>query len=56
VEPSLTLGEVPLAVFLGIAAVLGSRWAVTAGKLRAIVRQRRLLDHELAESARSAAR
>jgi hypothetical protein len=56
VEPSLTLGEVPLAVFLGIAAVLGARWALTAGKLTAIVRQRRLLDRELAESARSAAR
>jgi hypothetical protein len=56
VEPSLTFGEVPLAVFLGIAAVLGARWALTAGKLTAIVRQRRLLDRELAESARSAAR
>jgi hypothetical protein len=56
VEPSLTLGEVPLAVFLGIAAVLGARWALTAGQLTSIIHQRRLLDRELAESARSAAR
>jgi hypothetical protein len=56
VEPSLALGELPLAAFLGIAAVLGARWALAAGELTGIVRQRRLLDSDLAESARRSAR
>ena len=54
-EPSLTLGEVPLAAALGVAAVLGGRWLLAAGELTAIVRQRRHLDKDLAESARAIA-
>ena len=55
-EPSLTLGELPLAAALGVAAVLGGRWLLAAGELTAIVRQRRQLDKDLAESARAVAR
>lgn len=43
-EPSLTLGELPLAVLLGTSAALAGRWSLAAGELAAIVRQRRLLD------------
>jgi hypothetical protein len=50
-EPSLTLGEAPLAIFLGAAAALAGRWALAAGEVAAIVRQRRRLDHDL-EGAR----
>ena len=46
-EGSLALGELPLAVGLGIAAVLGGRWLLVAGELAGIVRQRRRLDKEL---------
>lgn len=49
VEPSLTLGELPLAVFLGVAAVLGARWLLAAGEVFAIVRQRRRLESDLAQ-------
>ena len=48
---SLTLGEAPLAVLLGIAAVLAGRWALAAGQLAAIIGQRRRLDRDL-EGAR----
>jgi hypothetical protein len=55
-EQSLALGEVPLAAVLGVAAVLGGRWLLAAGELTRIVRQRRLLDQDLDESARAIAR
>ena len=47
-EPSLTLGELPLAAVLGIAAALGGRWLLAAGDLAGIVRQRRVLERDLA--------
>jgi hypothetical protein len=50
-EPSLSLGEVPLAVLLGVAAAVAGRWSLAAGELAAIVEQRRRLDHDL-ESGR----
>ena len=50
-DGSLALREVPLAVGLGIAAVLGGRWLLVAGELAAMVRQRRRLDKELKEPA-----
>jgi hypothetical protein len=46
-EPSLTLGEAPLAAFLGVAAVLGGRWLLAAGQVAALVGQRRRLDRDL---------
>lgn len=49
VEPSPTLGELPLAVFLGVAAVVGARWLLAAGALLGIVRQRRRLESDLAQ-------
>jgi hypothetical protein len=49
-EPSLALGELPLALMLGIAAVVGGRWLLAAPELAGIVRQRRRLDSDLAES------
>jgi uncharacterized membrane protein YphA (DoxX/SURF4 family) len=55
-EPSLSLGEVPLAVCLGAAAVLAARWALASRELLAIVRQRRALDRELGQTARGVAR
>jgi len=55
-EPSLTLGELPLATALGVTAVLGGRWLLAAGELTGIVRQRRQLDKDLAEAARAVAR
>lgn len=55
-EPSLTLGELPLAAALGAAAVLGGRWLLAAGELTRIVRQRRHLDKDLAEAAQVIAR
>jgi uncharacterized membrane protein YphA (DoxX/SURF4 family) len=50
-KPSLSLGEVPLAVLLGIAIALAGRWLLSAGDLAAIIGQRRRLDRDL-ESAR----
>ena len=49
-EPSLSLGEVPLALLLGFAAVLVGRWLLAAGDLAGIVRQRRRLEADLARS------
>jgi hypothetical protein len=53
-QPSLTLGEAPLAALLGVAAVMGARWLLAFRDLAPMVRQRRLLDRE-AEPARSSA-
>jgi len=53
-QPSMTLGEAPLAALLGVTAVLGARWLLALRDLAPIVRQRRSLDRELAEPARSA--
>ena len=50
-EPSLSLGEAPLAVSLGVAAALAGRWLLAAPEVAAIVGQRRGLDRDL-ESAR----
>ena len=46
-EPSLALGELPLAAMLGIATALGGRWLLAAGELAGIVRQRRVLERDL---------
>jgi hypothetical protein len=51
-EHSLTPGELPLALALGLAAVLAGRWLLVAGELGRIVRQRRQLDKELGAAAR----
>lgn len=55
-EPSLSLGELPLAICLGAAAVLAARWAFASRELVAVVRQRRTLDRELAQTAHGGAR
>lgn len=55
-EPSFSLGELPLAVGLGVGAVLAGRWALALGELAAIVRQRRALERELEQPARGLAR
>jgi hypothetical protein len=47
-EPSLALGDVPLVALLGIARALGGRWLLAAGELAGIVRQRRVLERDLA--------
>jgi len=49
-EPSLAAGKLPLVALLGIASVLGGRWLLAAAELAGIVRQRRLLDSELAQT------
>jgi hypothetical protein len=48
-EPSLAPGDLPLTALLGIAAVLGGRWLLAASELAGIVRQRRLLERDLAQ-------
>ena len=53
-QPSLTLGEAPLAALLGILAVMGARWLLALRELGPMVRQRRSLERELAESGGSA--
>ena len=55
-DDSLTLGELPLAVGLGSAAVLGGRWLLVSTELAAMIRQRRRLDKELAAPAEAIAR
>jgi uncharacterized membrane protein YphA (DoxX/SURF4 family) len=55
-QPSLSLGELPLAIGLGAAAVLAARWAFASRDVLAIVRQRRALDRELGQTARGVAR
>jgi len=47
-EPSLALGDVPVAVLLGLAAALAGRWVLAAGDLAGIVRHRRVLERDLA--------
>ena len=47
-EPSLALGDLPRAAMLGIATALGGRWLLAAGELAGIVRQRRVLERDLA--------
>jgi uncharacterized membrane protein YphA (DoxX/SURF4 family) len=47
-QPSLTLGEAPLTALLGVFAVMGARWLLALRDLAPIVRQRRLLERELA--------
>jgi hypothetical protein len=49
-DDSLTLGELPLAVVLGVATVLGARWLLTGRELAAIVRQRKVLESDLAKA------
>ena len=51
-EPSLALGELPLAAMLGIMAVLGGRWILATGELAAIVRHRRKLESDLRAQGR----
>ena len=53
---SIALREVPLALGLGVGAVLAGRWLLTAGQLVGIVRQRRGLDRDLAQPGRLPAR
>jgi hypothetical protein len=49
-DDSLTIGELPLAVVLGAATVLGARWLLVAGELAGIVRQRKVLESDLAKT------
>jgi hypothetical protein len=49
-DDSLTLGELPVAVVLGVATVLGARWLVVLGELTGIVRQRKVLESDLAKT------
>ena len=49
-DDSLTLGELPLALVLGVAAVLGARWLLAGGELAGIVRQRKVLERDLART------
>jgi len=55
-DESLTLGELPLAVVLGAAALLVGRWLFAAGELVGIVHQRRALERDLAEAIGDAPR
>jgi uncharacterized membrane protein YphA (DoxX/SURF4 family) len=55
-DESLTLGELPLAVVLGAFVVLGARWAFSAGELVGIVRQRKVLESDLAKATGGVAR
>jgi Methylamine utilisation protein MauE len=55
-DDSFSLGELALAAGLGVAAVLGVRWLLAAGELTRIVRQRRLLEKDLEQSAQVIAR
>jgi len=55
-DESLTLGELPLAVVLGATVVLAARWAFIAGDLVGIVRQRKVLESDLAKVAGGVAR
>ena len=55
-EPSLSLGELPLAIGLGAAAVLAARWAFAARDLVGIVRQRRALERDLQHPAEGVSR
>ncbi len=54
-QPSLTLGEAPLAALLGVAAVMAARWLLALRELAPMVRQRRLLDREADPAGSSAA-
>jgi len=47
-QPSLTLGEAPLAALLGVAVVMAARWLLALRALVPVVRQRRVLERELA--------
>lgn len=51
---SLALGELRLVLGLAVAAVLGGRWLLAAGELAGLVRQRRLLDSDLAQPTQEA--
>ncbi len=51
---SLALGEVPLVLGLALSVILGGRWLLAAGELAGLVRQRRLLDGDLAQPAQGA--
>ena len=55
-DESLSLGELPLAAGLGVAAVLGGRWLLVSRELAGIVHQRRVLDKELEAPAEATAR
>jgi len=55
-EPSLSLGKLPLAISLGVGAVLAVRWVFASQDLLAIIRQRRALDRDLGHPARGLAR
>jgi len=49
-DDSLTLGELPLAAVLGVATVLGARWLLAVRALAGIVRQRKVLESDLAKA------
>jgi hypothetical protein len=49
-DDSLTPGELPLAVVLGAATVLGARWLFAGRQLARIVRQRKVLERDLAKA------
>ena len=49
-DDTLTLGELPLAAVLGVATVLGARWLLAGRALIGIVRQRKVLESDLAKA------
>jgi hypothetical protein len=49
-DDSLTLGELPLAVVLGVVVVLGARWLFAGRALAGIIRQRKVLESDLAKA------
>jgi hypothetical protein len=49
-DDSLSLGELPLAVVLGVATLLGARWLFAGRQLAGITRQRKVLEHDLAKT------
>jgi hypothetical protein len=55
-DDSLTPGELPVALVLGVAAVLGARWLFAARELAGIVRQRKVLERDLAKATGGIAR
>jgi methylamine utilization protein MauE len=49
-DESLSLGELPVALVLGVATVLGTRWVFAGTQLAGIVRQRKVLESDLAKT------
>jgi hypothetical protein len=55
-DESLSLVELPVALVLGVAVVLAARWLFAAGELARIIRQRKVLESDLANANAGVAR